>query len=42
MYYFEVCHTMRLGLTLTVYNGCEELKNNFMSIYKEAAKLGDS
>lgn len=32
---------MRFSLILPVFNGCEELKENFMPIYREVSKLGD-
>ncbi len=32
---------MRFSLILPVFNGCEELKRNFMPIYREVCKLGD-
>lgn len=32
---------MRLSLILPVYNGCEDLRKNFMKIYREVARLGE-
>ncbi len=33
---------MRLSLILPVYNGCEELKKNFMPVYNRVVRRGDA